>query len=261
MRWRCVPSPTKDEPERIGFPQVVPRHITVPPQWIGGWPGCICARTAEWMPSAPIEQRAARLRRRAVGVLDQRANAAVAELAIAGDPAAELDRLRPDPLHDLIVQQHVEPPAMHRVLRPVVAGEFSARLGIDVVAVEPDQRPFLCGQADLVEVRLGDAEVVKLAHGVRLQVDADAERAHLAHRFEDGARHADLMQRERGGEPADAAAGDDHAIIGHCHHASSPQLTRSLGAGRDSPACRQDSNIVRGAIPFVPSRGDGLRVC
>jgi hypothetical protein len=47
-----------------------------------------------------------------------------------------------------------------------------------------------------------------------LQIDADAERAHVAHRFEDDARHADLMQRERGREPADAAAGNDHAIIG-----------------------------------------------
>ena len=33
--------------ERIGFAQVVPRHITAPPQWIGGCAGCICARIAE----------------------------------------------------------------------------------------------------------------------------------------------------------------------------------------------------------------------
>ena len=42
---------------RIGFPQVVPRHMTAPPQWIGGWSGCICALTAEWMPSAPMSSR------------------------------------------------------------------------------------------------------------------------------------------------------------------------------------------------------------
>ena len=40
--------------ERIGFPRVVPRHMIAPPQWIGGCAGCICARIAEWMPSAPI---------------------------------------------------------------------------------------------------------------------------------------------------------------------------------------------------------------
>ena len=39
---------------RTGFASDVPRHITAPPQWIGGWPGCICARIAEWIPSAPI---------------------------------------------------------------------------------------------------------------------------------------------------------------------------------------------------------------
>ena len=37
MRCRCVPSPTNDEPVRIGFPGLVPRHITAPPHWIGGW--------------------------------------------------------------------------------------------------------------------------------------------------------------------------------------------------------------------------------
>ena len=39
----------KEAPLRIGLPQVVPRHMTAPPQWIGGWVGCICARTAELM--------------------------------------------------------------------------------------------------------------------------------------------------------------------------------------------------------------------
>jgi hypothetical protein len=39
---------------RIGFPNVVPRHMMAPPQWIGGWSGCIRARIAEWMPSAPM---------------------------------------------------------------------------------------------------------------------------------------------------------------------------------------------------------------
>ena len=102
---------------------------------------------------------------------------------------------------------------MHRVLRPLVAGEQPARLGVDVVAVEPDQRPFLGRQAHAVEVGLREAEIVELAHGVGLQIDADAERAHLADRFEDDAGHADLVQRQRCRQPADAAAGDDDAIF------------------------------------------------
>jgi hypothetical protein len=32
---------------RIGLAQVVPRHMTAPPQWIGGCAGCICALTEE----------------------------------------------------------------------------------------------------------------------------------------------------------------------------------------------------------------------
>ena len=54
-----------------------------------------------------------------------------------------------------------------------------------------------------------NAEVAQFAHGVGLQVDADAERPHLAHGFKDDARHADLLERQRGDEPADAAAGND----------------------------------------------------
>ena len=54
------------------------------------------------------QQRAARFGGRAVGVLDQRGDAAVGILAVAGDAAAEPHRVRPDPLHHLVVQQHVE---------------------------------------------------------------------------------------------------------------------------------------------------------
>ena len=133
------------------------------------------------------QQRAARLRSRAVGVFDTRADATVGMLAIAGDAASKSHRLRAQPLRDLVVQQHVEQPAMHSILRPVVARAFSARLGIDVVAVEPNQRPFFRRQADAVEVGFGDAEVIEFAHRIGLQIDADAERAHLADRFEDDA--------------------------------------------------------------------------
>ena len=152
MRWRCVPRPTNDEPVRIGLAQVVPRHITAPPQWIGGCAGMHLRANRRVDAVGADQQRAFRLGGRAVGVFDQRADAAVGILAIAGHAAAEPHRLRPDPLHHLVVQQHVEVAAMHRVLRPVVAGEQPARLGIDVVAVEPDQRPFLGRQAHAVEV-------------------------------------------------------------------------------------------------------------
>ena len=101
---------------------------------------------------------------------------------------------------------------MHRILRPVVAGELAARLGIDVVAVQAHQRPFPGRQADAVEIGFGDAEIVELAHGIGLHIDADAERPHLAYRLVDNAGHADLVEREGHRQAANAAAGDDDTI-------------------------------------------------
>ena len=98
---------------------------------------------------------------------------------------------------------------MHGVLRPLVPGEPPARLRVDVVAVEADQCPLFRGQADLVELRFRDAEVIELAHGVGLQVDADAKRLHLAHGLEHHARYADLVKREGRRQPADPAAGNE----------------------------------------------------
>ena len=150
-------------------------------------------------------------------MFDERAHAAVAVLAVARHAAAEPDRLGPGALDELLVQQHVELAAMHGILRPVIAGDETARFRIDVVAVQAHQRPFLGGHADAVEVLFGEAEIVKFAHGIGLQIDADAERAHLARRFEHNAGHADPFERERRRQPADAAAGNEHEIVRHSH--------------------------------------------
>ena len=108
--------------------------------------------------------------------------------AIAGHPLAQPHRIGAGAGDEDVVQEHVELAAMHGVLLPVVAGELAARLGIDVVAVQPDQRPFPGRQPDAVERRLADAEIVEFAHRIGLQVDADAERPHLAHLLEDQRR-------------------------------------------------------------------------
>ena len=55
------------------------------------------------------EQRAVRLGGRAVGVFDERGDAA-GILAVAGDRLTEPDRTRPQPLDNLVVQQHVKRP-------------------------------------------------------------------------------------------------------------------------------------------------------
>src|SRR4029079_11726829 len=93
--------------------------------------------------------------------------------------------------------------------RPLVAREQAARLGIDVVAVQPHERPFLGLHADRVEPLRPDAELVELANGVGLKVDTYAERLRLGASLEHDASHADLMQCEGDAQSADAAAGND----------------------------------------------------
>ena len=96
--------------------------------------------------------------------------------------------------------------------RPV---EQAARFRIDVVAVESGERPFLRGHPHLVHLVRSNAEIVKLPYGIRLDVDADAERTQFAHGFENEAWNADLVERQRGRKSADTAAGDHHEGLGH----------------------------------------------
>jgi hypothetical protein len=117
---------------------------------------------------------------------------------------------------------------------PAVAGQPAARLGVDVVAVAADQRPFARLQPDGVEHGFVETQVEQLAHGVGLQVDAHAQRLQFGHGFEHGARHADLVQRQRQRQAADAAAGDQD---------------RGRGRGRGHGAA-----LSRGAPP-VPDGG------
>jgi hypothetical protein len=68
----------------------------------------------------------------------------------------------------------------------------------------------------LVELCFRDAEVIELADGVGLQVDANPQRLHLAHGLEYQARHADLVKRQSRCQPADPAAGNENFL--RCRH-------------------------------------------
>jgi hypothetical protein len=100
----------------------------------------------------PDQQGALHLRPRTVAVLDERAHCAVRCRSIAGDTAAKFHRLASDPLHELGMEQHMKLAAVNGILRPAIARGQPARLRIDVVAIEADQRPFPGGQADPVEL-------------------------------------------------------------------------------------------------------------
>ena len=100
---------------------------------------------------------------------DERGHA-IDSVAVAGDPVAQPHRVGAEPIEHRPVQQHLQLAAMHRVLRPAIACEQAARLGVDVVAVAPDQGPLPCLDADAVEHLVVDGEVIQLSHRVGLQV-------------------------------------------------------------------------------------------
>src|SRR4030095_12802361 len=99
--------------------------------------------------------------------------------------------------------------AMYRVLRPLVAGAHAARLGVDLFAVQADQHKFPGLQPAGTEVIGPKPELVELTHGVRLHVDADAERLEVAHGFQHETRHTDLMQGQCDTQSSNAGTGNE----------------------------------------------------
>ena len=148
-------------------------------------------------------------------MFDDRRHGAIDIVFVPGHTAAQTKRFLAGAGRERVCEQHVEEAAMDRILRPVIASEQAARFRIDVVAVESDERPFLRGHPHLVHLVRSNAEIVKLPYGIRLDVDADAERTQFAHGFENEAWNADLVERQRGRKSADTAAGDHHEGLGH----------------------------------------------
>jgi len=155
------------------------------------------------------QQRAFGFAAAAIACLDQRRDALLVR-AVAGHPMAQPYRVGPQAFAHGAVQHHLQLPAMHRILRPPVAGQQAARLGVHVVAVAADQGPLARLDADRVEHRVVETQVVQLAHRIGLQVDAHPQRLQVGHRLVDHAGHADLVQREGQGHAPDATAGDQH---------------------------------------------------
>src|SRR5476651_2180966 len=103
---------------------------------------------------------------------------------------------------------HLQLAAMDRELRPRQAGMAAARIGPDRLAVAVGIAQLARLDAGRGQCRL-HAEARQDAHGARLDVDADAQRPKLAHGFEDVDIEARALEAHRGGEAADARAGND----------------------------------------------------
>ena len=95
-----------------------------------------------------------------------------------------------------------------------------------------------------------EAERVKLAHGVREQVDADAEGPQLGRRVEEVDLHAGLVQAQGGGQASDPGA-DDHATPdgSHRRHRTSCTWMRTVLCCRSpvETATRSFNQLSRGA--------------
>jgi hypothetical protein len=66
---------------------------------------------------------------------------AIAVVAITDDALPHAHRAGPEALGRRAEEQHLQAAAVHRVLRPAVTGEQAARLGVNVLAVQADERP------------------------------------------------------------------------------------------------------------------------
>src|SRR5688572_19524778 len=156
------------------------------------------------------QQRPLDAEARAITRLDQRPDAGAAGmLAIPRDLHARSNSASAETLDDRVVEEHLQAAAVYRVLRPLVAGAHAARLGVHLLAVQSDQHEFPGLQPDGVQLLRSDPELIELSHGVRLQVDADAKRLEMPHRFQHDAWDPDLMQGQGDTQSSDAAPGNE----------------------------------------------------
>src|SRR5919108_114555 len=91
---------------------------------------------------------------------------------------------RPDALLHGSEQDHLEVAAADRVLGPGIAGGKAARLGPDQLAVFVMVAQFRRLDRSGSQY-VAEAELDKFTHGVRLQIDADAERLNVGNRLVD----------------------------------------------------------------------------
>ena len=159
-----------------------------------------------------------------------------------------------DPSVHGVEQYPVQFTAVDRQLRPAIPGGASTRLAPDLATVlgeVAERRRFDGVRGEHVE----QAERVELADRVGEQVDPDAGRADLVGGLEDRHVDADLVQAQRGREPADAGADDcDAATDVHDRHVTSNTLIRTTDLCRSPADTAMMSFIPASAGSAVDSR-------
>ena len=148
--------------------------------------------------------------------LDQQADTAAVVLnAIALGTMPEADPIRAEAFENSAVEQHVQLTTVDSILRPVIAREQAARLGVDVVAIETHERPLPRLNPYGVEQGVVDPQIVELTDRVGLEVDPDPQWARGADSLEHAAGDAKLVQGQGSDQPANSTTGDQD-VVGGC---------------------------------------------
>src|SRR3546814_645325 len=134
--------------------------------------------------------------RRFALLVDKGSDDVAALLAPVRQVPAGVDSVGADALAHRLQQQHLQLAAVDRELWPAVAGGLAARFRPDELAALGVVGELGRAHAEAVELPQ-QAELVELAHRMRQQVDADAERLQRRRGLEDLDRPARLVQRER----------------------------------------------------------------
>ena len=119
-----------------------------------------------------------------------------------------MDRVLAQPLLDGAMDHALQPAAMDRELRHVMAGIDAARIAPDFLAVAIEIIQHVGADRDVVEL-LQQPETGEFADRMRQRVDADAEFADGVGLLEQFAADAAGPQHQRRGQAADTAADDN----------------------------------------------------
>ena len=130
-------------------------------------------------------------------------------LTEGAEAMAGMDTLLTDPFAHGVMDHAMQPAAMDRKLRHVIAGVEPARFAPDLLTEAIGIEQLIGAYRDRIEP-LQKSECAKLLDRMRQRIDADAKLADLVGLLEHLALDAACVQHQRGGESANAAACDNY---------------------------------------------------
>ena len=170
-------------------------------------------------------------------------------LGEAAEPVAGVQPAFAKPRTHRLVDHALQPAAMHRELRHVVAGVDAARLAPDLLAEAVGVDQLVGADRDRVEP-LHQTELLELLDRMRQRVDADAKLADALGLLEQLAVDAAGLQHEGRGESPDSTA-DDNDL-----HNRRPSDANTKSAVHYSPAAGRARN--RSSVTWLtPGRCKG----